>query len=92
MGELLNQSKYICSPGGQFNTKIPSYQYRKFHCGDKTILGPSDLHNGISYTGKMTSLYWISIQEVIQWQGDEAVTRELHYYHDSASVARDPFY
>ena len=35
-----------------------SYQYRKSHCGDKTILRPS-LHNGISYTGKMTSLYWI---------------------------------
>ena len=29
------------------------------HCRDKTILRPSYLHNGISYTGKMTSLYWI---------------------------------
>ena len=29
------------------------------HCGDKTILRSSYLHNGISYTGKMTSLYWI---------------------------------
>ena len=38
---------------------MPSYQYRKFHCGDKTIFGPSYLHNSISYTGKMTSLYWI---------------------------------
>ena len=25
------------------------YQYRKSHCGDKTILRPSYLHNGISY-------------------------------------------
>ena len=31
----------------------------KTHCGDKMILRPSYLHNGISYTGKMTSLYWI---------------------------------
>ena len=45
--------------GGWFNKKMPSYQYRKSHCGDKTILRPSYLHNGISYTGKMASLYWI---------------------------------
>ena len=38
--------------------KMSSYRYRKSHCGDKTILRPSYLHNGISYTGK-TSLYWI---------------------------------
>ena len=38
---------------------MTSYQYRKSHCGDKTILRPSYLHNGISYTGKMSSLYWI---------------------------------
>ena len=34
----------------------------KSHCGDKTILRPSYLHNGISYTGKMSSLYWIGAQ------------------------------
>ena len=45
--------------GGWFNIKMPSYQYRKSHCGDETILRPSYLHNGISYTGNMTSLYWI---------------------------------
>ena len=45
--------------GPQFNIKKTSYQYRKSHCGDKTILRPSYLHNGISYTGKITSLYWI---------------------------------
>ena len=38
---------------------MPSYQYRKSHCGDKTILWLSYLHNGTSYTGKMASLYWI---------------------------------
>ena len=48
-------------PRGWFNIKMQSYQYRKFHCGYKTILRPCYLHNGISYTGKMTSLYWIRV-------------------------------
>ena len=52
------------TPGHRFNIKMLSYQYRKSHCGDKTILRPSHLHNGISYTGK-TSLYWIGAQVVI---------------------------
>ena len=43
-----------------FNIKTTSYQYRKSHCGDKTDVRSSDLHNGISYTGKMSSLYGIS--------------------------------
>ena len=46
-------------PGGWFNKNMSFYQYRKSHCGDKTISRLSYLHNGISYTGKMTSLYWI---------------------------------
>ena len=33
-----------------------SYQYRKSHCGDKTVVRSSYLHNGISYTGKISSL------------------------------------
>ena len=41
---------------------MTSYHHRKSHCGDKTILRPSYLHNGISYTGKTTSLYWIGAQ------------------------------
>ena len=49
-------------PGPWFNVKMPSYQYRKSHCGDKTILWSSYLHNGISYTCKMTSLYRITAQ------------------------------
>ena len=53
-------------PGGWFNIKMTSYQYRKSHCGDKTILRPSYLHNGISYTGKMSSLYWIRAQKVCE--------------------------
>ena len=49
-------------PGGWFNIKIPYYHVRKSHCGDKMVLRSSYIHNGISYTGKMTSLYWISAQ------------------------------
>ena len=45
--------------GPQFKIKMTSFQYRKSHCGDKTIFQPSYLHSGISYTGKTTSLYWI---------------------------------
>ena len=65
--KLLNvtvQLKLVAS-GPWFNIKMPSYQYRKSHCGDKTILRPSYLHNGISYTGKMTSLYWIRAKVTI---------------------------
>ena len=53
------------SLGGWFNIKMSSYHYRKSHCGDKTILLPSYLHNGISYTGKMASLYWIRTQTIL---------------------------
>ena len=56
--------------GPWFNIKMSSYQCRKSHRGDKTIIGSSYLHNGISYTGKMSSLYWISAlvsKPVILW-------------------------
>ena len=49
--------------GPWFNIKMSSYQYRKSHCGDKTVVRSSCLHNGISYTGKMSSLYWIRALE-----------------------------
>ena len=55
---------------------MSSYQYRKSHCGDKTILQPSYLHNGISYTGKMTSLYWIRTQ----------ITKDATKWHDNTAV------
>ena len=45
----------LCTAGLWCNIKMSSYQYRKSHYGDKTILRPSYLHNGISYTGKTTS-------------------------------------
>ena len=53
-------------PGSWFNIKMTSYKYRKFHCGDKTEVISSYLRNGISYTGKMPSLYWIEDQMFVQ--------------------------
>ena len=52
-------------PGPLFNIKMSSYQYRKSHCGDKTVVRSSYLHKGISYTGKMASLYWDGPQDPI---------------------------
>ena len=50
---------------------MTSYQYRKSHFGDNTILRPSYLHNGISYGSKMSYLYWIRVQNAFfiwcQW-------------------------
>ena len=63
--ELRSRSRLWTGP--RFNIKITSYQYRKSHCGDKTILRPSYLNTGISYTGKMTSLYWIRALDPITW-------------------------
>ena len=48
--------------GPWFNIKMLSYQYRKSHCGGKTVVRSSYIHNGISHTGKMSSLYWIGAQ------------------------------
>ena len=48
---------YRWTPEPWFKVKMSPYQYRKSHCGDKTVERSSYLHNGI--TGKMTSLYWI---------------------------------
>ena len=45
-----------------FNIKMSPYQYRKSHFGDKTVVRSSYFHNGISYTGKLSSLYWIGAQ------------------------------
>ena len=61
-GHLKQQAKngtLLSWPGPWFNIKMSSYQYRKSHCGDKTVVRSSYLHNWISYTGKMSSLYWI---------------------------------
>ena len=56
---LMHMSSVVWLLGPRFNIKMSSYQYRKSHCGDKTVVRSSYLHNGISYTGKMSYLYWI---------------------------------
>ena len=55
---LIFRTRFL-QPGPWFNINMSSYQYRKTHCGDKTILRSSYFHNGISYTGKISSLHWI---------------------------------
>ena len=49
-------SRMYWHPGGWCSMKMPSYQYRNSHYGDKTILRLSYLHNGISYSRK-TAFY-----------------------------------
>ena len=51
--------RFYQDSGPRFNIKMSSSQYRKSHCGDKTTVRSSYLHNGISCTGKVSSLYWI---------------------------------
>ena len=86
--------------GPQFNIKTSSYQYRKSHCGDKTVVRSSHLHNRISYTGKMTSLYWFSPQNmnfedvmysgVCEWLNSmtflKTVAIEVHIVHISRVI------
>ena len=56
---LLQMRTCVPEAGARFIIKMSSYQYGKSHCGDKTVVRSSYLHNGISYTGKTTYLYWI---------------------------------
>ena len=59
----------------QCNIKISSYQYRKSHCGDKTVVRSSYLHNGITYADRMSSLYWIRalVTHACQWTGSSLI-------------------
>ena len=60
----INRISYESGP--KFNIKMPSYQYRKSYCGDKTVVRSSHLHNWITYTGKTTSLFWIRALILLQ--------------------------
>ena len=51
--------RFYRDSGPRFNIKMSSCRYRKSHCGDKTAVRSSYLHNGISCTGKVSSLYSI---------------------------------
>ena len=69
-------------PGPWFNFKISSHQYRKFRCGDNTVIRSSYLHNKIPYTGKTASLYWIRPLVCIDtsfWHLMAHITLEHHF-------------
>ena len=100
-GTSILPSCFTRNTGPWFNIKMPSYQYRKSHCGDKTILWPSYLHNGIAYTGKTISLYWIRALVTVliiyhmwgNWNdslrtGQIKITFSLDYWMASESFAR----
>ena len=65
MHSFFTDTGIIHTTGPWFIIKITSNQYRKSHCGDKTVVRSSYLHNGISYTSKTTSLYRIRAQSTI---------------------------
>ena len=58
--------------GPWFNINMSSYQHRKSHRGDKTVVRSSYLHSGISYTGKMIYLYWFT--PLISYQPTQTYT------------------
>ena len=77
--------------------KMSSYQYRKSHCGDKMVVRSSYIHNGISYTGKMASLYWFSPLDSLQDNHARNVFNEVlksifGQFSGSAIFLRDQLY
>ena len=75
--------------GPWFNIKMSSYQYSQSHCGDKTILRPSYLCNGISYTdqgtpgnanliGRFENLQALGVQAVLCLGIDHHVWQRIH--------------
>ena len=77
-GKIYKYNKLIERSGPWFNIKMSSYQYRKSHCGDKTVVRSFYLHNGISYIGKMASLYWFRPQLFREKQWDIGGKRGRH--------------
>ena len=81
---ILTQISSKLHPGPWFNIKMTSYRYRNSHCGDKTVVRSSYVLNGISYTGKMTSLYWVRAQGPSQYRGCLSWYRDLHYKYNGS--------
>ena len=81
------------NPGPWFDIETSSCQYRKSHCGDKTVVRSSYLHDGISYIAKMVWFYWIRAQNaipallcfVVNWH----LTTIFHYYFSGEPVKRN---
>ena len=73
-----DKDKTVSRPSGPlFNINMSSYQTRKFHCGDKTVVRSSYLHIGNSYTGKTASSCWISPQ-TLKWEFLLTVLQNKH--------------
>ena len=72
--------------------KMTSYQYRKSHCDEQTILRPSYLQLGISFTGEMSSLYCMRALESLsslaklinKWQLDMSTARRRLKFRKSS--------
>ena len=69
--ELLIRNYTHGSAWARFNIKMSSYRYRK----PIMVVRSSNLHNGISYTGKMTFLYWIRSSKEGPWRASEGEGR-----------------
>ena len=65
---------WMKTTGIWLNIMMPSYQYRKSHRVDKTILWPFYLHIGISLTSKMTSLH--STRALVPYFNNKDATHE----------------
>ena len=61
----IDQMKQLLFAGPWFNIKMSSYLYTNTHCGDEAVVGYCYLHNGISYTGMIASLYWTNPLNVL---------------------------
>ena len=84
---LISTVGFISTVGWYLHSGIS--QYRKSHCGDKTILRSSYLHSGISYTGKKASLYWISPQDIYKQNNDQVqipYTYRGHIYYNGLTL------
>ena len=81
-------------PGPWFNIKMSSNQYRKSHCGDKTVVRSSYLYNGISYIGKMISFDWIGPlvpsrrHFITNYRADSAMTLVSHQWYYATYMSR----
>ena len=81
-GKQIPDCIQIPSPGPWF--KMSSCQDRKSHCGDKTVVRSSYLHNGISFTGKMIYLYWIRPQSRALLSNTFSMYKDCHCHCDAS--------
>ena len=92
---FISQKSTLPAPGPWFNVKMSFYQWRESHCGDSTVLRSSYLHNGISYTSKISSLYWIRPQYVISLNVTAVQKRNsdpmIHFYSAYSAMCREKY-